>query len=270
VTISSSPSSRIIYLALDQGNEVTPFVTARDGKPLTVNPLRDARVRQALSLGINRDAIVERVLQRSGHPTGQLAVKGQVGFDEALAAPAFDHAQAKRLLAEAGYPDGFRITLHSPNNRYVEDDKTAQAVAQFWTRLGLDARVEVMPSNVFFTRAGKREFSAFLIGFGHTTGDSWLGLSQVLHSFDGKGYGGLNRGRYSNPAFDTIIDQARTVPDADARGALLRQAQEIAFHQDAAILPLHVPDNVWAHRANLRYEGGVDEGTLAQHLHPAP
>jgi peptide/nickel transport system substrate-binding protein len=134
-------------------------------------------------------------------------VEGQVGFAPDLAAPGFDATEAKRLLAEAGFPDGFRITLHSPNNRYIEDDKTAQAVAQFWTRIGIETRVEVMPSNVFFTRAGKREFSAFLIGFGHTTGDSWLGLSQVLRSYDqARGYGGLNRGRYANPRFDALID----------------------------------------------------------------
>ncbi|UPG73458.1 ABC transporter substrate-binding protein [Roseomonas gilardii subsp. gilardii] len=270
IGLTASPSARLIYLALDQGGETTPFATDKEGRPLPKNPLRDARVRQALSLAINRALIVDRVLQGSGRPAGQLAVEGQVGYDPQLAAPAYDAAAAKHLLAEAGYPDGFRLTLHSPNNRYVEDDKTAQAVAQFWNRIGIDARVEVMPSNVFFTRAGKREFSAFLIGFGHTTGDSWLGLSQVLHSYDGRGYGGLNRGRYSNPAFDALIDQARTVPDTERRGALLRQAQEVAFQQDAAILPLHVPNNVWAHRANLTYEGGLEENTLAQHLRPKP
>ena len=118
--------------------------------------------------------------------------------------------------------------MHSPNNRYVEDDKTAQAVAQFWSRIGIDARVEVMPSNVFFTRAGRREFSAFLIGFGHTTGDAWLGMSQVLYTYDPqRGLGGLNRTRYSNPAFDAVMD-ARGRVDPEARGALLRHAQDIA------------------------------------------
>ncbi|RKK03697.1 ABC transporter substrate-binding protein [Pseudoroseomonas wenyumeiae] len=271
VGISSASSSRMIYLALDQSGDSTPFVTGKDGKPLPQNPLRDARVRRALSMGINRQAIVERVLSGASRPAGQLAVEGQIGYAPDLAAPAFDAEAAKRLLAEAGYPDGFRITLHSPNNRYIEDDKTSQAVAQFWTRIGIETRVEVMPSNVFFTRAGKREFSAFLIGFGHTTGDSWLGLSQVLHSFDqAKGLGGLNRGRYSSPRFDRMIDEARTVADLDQRGALLRQAQEVAFREEAGIIPLHVPNNTWAHRAGLSYEAGLDENTLTQHLRLAP
>jgi peptide/nickel transport system substrate-binding protein len=268
--VTTSPSSRVIYIALDQAGETTPFVTGKDGKPLPKNPLRDARVRRALSMAINRTAIVDRVLQGGGQATGQLAVPGQLGYDPTLKPPAFDLAAAKALLAEAGYPDGFRITLHSPNNRYVEDAKTAQAVAQFWSRIGLDARVEVMPANVFFTRSGKREFSAFLIGFGHSTGDAWLGLSQVLQSYDGNGTGGLNRGRYSDPAFDRVMEEARGVFDKGRREALLRQAQRIAFEQDAGILPLHVPDNVWAHRADISYEGGIDEGTLAQRAHLKP
>lgn len=266
-TVTTSTSSRVIYIALDQSGDATPFVTAKDGSKLPKNPLRDPRVRQALSIAINRDAIVERILQGGGRPTGQLAVEGQIGYDPALKPPAFDPAAAKKLLAETGYPDGFRITLHSPNNRYVEDAKTVQAVAQFWSRIGVDTQVEVMPSNVFFTRAGKREFSAFLIGFGHSTGDAWLGLSQVLQTWNEAGTGGLNRGRYSDPAFDALMEQARSVADPTRRGALLQQAQRVAFQQDAAILPLHIPDNVWAHRTSITYEGGIDEGTFAQRAH---
>ncbi len=265
--LTISPSARVIYLALDQSGDTSPFVSGKDGKPLPHNPLRDVRVRRALSLAINRDAIVDRVLQGGGRATGQIAVQGQVGFDPALKPPPYDPAQAKRLLAEAGYPDGFRLTLHSPNNRYVEDAKTVQAVAQFWSRIGIETPVEVMPANVFFTRAGKREFSAFLIGFGHSTGDAGPGLSQVLQTYDGNGTGGLNRGRFSDPAFDAIMERARTTTDAAARDALLRQAQRIGLEQDVGIVPLHVPDNVWAHTAGITYEGGLEEATSAQRAH---
>lgn len=269
VRVTASPSSRMIYLGLDQANDPSPFVTARDGSALPGNPLKDARVRQALSIGINRAAMVDRVLAGAARATGQLAVQGQVGYDPTLPVPAFDAAQARNLLAEAGYPQGFRITLHSPNNRYVEDDKTVQAVAQFWARIGLDTRVEVMPSNVFFTRAGRREFSAFLIGFGHTTGDAWLGMSQVLQSFDReRGLGGLNRGRYSSAAFDALMERSRGEVDGARRDALLRQAQQLAA-RDVGIIPLHFPDNVWAHRAAFTYAARIEESTLAHHLAPA-
>ncbi|HWX49284.1 MAG TPA: ABC transporter substrate-binding protein [Roseomonas sp.] len=269
--VTTADSARVIYLALDQENAVSPFVTDKAGKPLARNPLKDARVRRALSMAIDRKSIVARILSGEAQVTGQLAAEGQIGFDPGLAPPAFDPAAARRLLAEAGYGEGFRITLHSPNNRYVEDDKTAQAVAQFWTRIGVETQVEVMPSNVFFTRAGRREFSAFLIGFGHTTGDAWLGLSQVLHSYDReRGLGGLNRMRYSNPAFDALIESSRTIPEPAARGARLIEAQHIAFAQDAAIIPLHRPANIWAHRAALAYRGGLEENTLAQRVSPKP
>ena len=181
-----------------------------------------------------------------------------------------DPDRARALLREAGYPDGFRVTLHSPNNRYVEDDKTAQAVAQMWSRIGLDARVEVMPSNVFFTRAGRREFSAFLIGWGNSAGDAYPGLSQVVATYDAaRGLGGLNRGRYSNPLFDAALERARPISDVAARDAALREAQRIAFGQDHGIIALHFPMNVWATRAGLSYEAAAEEATLAHRLRPA-
>jgi peptide/nickel transport system substrate-binding protein len=267
IAVTEHASARFIYIALDQANDVSPFVAGKDGRPLERNPLKDARVRQALNLAINREAITSRVLQGAALAAGQIVPEGFVGYDPALRAPGFDPDRARRLLAEAGYPDGFRLTLHSPNNRYVEDDKTAQAVAQMWARIGLEARVEVMPSNVFFTRSGRREFSAFLIGFGSSSGDAWPALSQVLGTYDAaRGLGGLNRARYSNPAFDALLEQARGETDAPAREALLRRAQRLAFETDAAVLPLHFPQNIWAHKSIYRYAGAIEENTLAQRL----
>jgi peptide/nickel transport system substrate-binding protein len=260
----------MIYLGLDQANEVSPFIEAKGGGRLERNPLKDARVRQALNLAVNRAAIVERVLQGAAKPAGQIVPPGFVGHDPDLAPPAYDPDRARALLAEAGFPNGFRVTIHSPNNRYVEDDKTAQAVAQMWTRIGLEARVEVMPSNVFFTRAGRREFSVFLIGFGSTAGDAYPALSQVLNSFDReRGIGGLNRARYSNPAFDALLAQSNATPDPAAREALLRRAQRVAFAEDFAVVPLHFADNVWATRAGFEYRATTEESTLAHHLRPA-
>ncbi|MBE9604133.1 ABC transporter substrate-binding protein [Acetobacteraceae bacterium H6797] len=266
--LAQSPSSRLIYIALDQANDVSPFVTAKDGSPLPKNPLRDPRIRKALSFAINRDLIVARILNGAATPAGQLVPRGFLGYDPEILPPPFAPDRAKRLLTEAGFPDGFRITLHSPNNRYVEDDKTAQAIGQMWARIGIDARVEVMPSNVFFTRAGKREFSAFLIGFGNSSGDAYPGLSQVLMTFNAqRGLGGLNRARYANMAFDALMEQART-ETGDLRADLLRKAQGVAFTDDAAILPLHFPNNTWATRAGFAYQPAVEEATLAHHLTP--
>ncbi len=271
VAVWTAPSSRLIYLAMDQEHDSNPQIKALDGKPLVANPFKDKRVRQALNLAINRKLIVDRVLQGAGIATGQLVPAGFVGYDPTIAAPAFDPARAKALLTEAGYPNGFRLTLTSPNNRYVEDSKTAQAVAQMWTRLGVLTEVEVLPSNAFFSRAAKREFASFLIGFGSTVGDSTTGMMQVVHSYDEpRGLGGLNRFRFADPAVDAALESSVSQRDPAAREASLREAAQIAFVQDAAIITLHFPDNVWATRSVFTYRPGMSEGADAALLAPKP
>jgi peptide/nickel transport system substrate-binding protein len=267
VTIWQAPSARMIYIGLDQEHAVSGQITGMDGKPLGANPLQDLRVRRALNLAVNRPLIVDRILHGAGHATGQLVPEGFVGYDATIKPPAYDLAAAKRLLAEAGYPNGFRITLTSPNNRYVQDDKTAQAVAQMWTRAGVATSVDVLPANAFFARAAKREFSAFLIGFGSTAGDSYTGMSQVLHSYDeGKGLGALNRFRFADKAVDEALERSQQARDPDSRAAALREAARIAFTQDYAMVPLHLPDNVWATRAGLTYQPKMSEGALPELL----
>ena len=269
VRLWTAPSARLIYLALDQ-QEPPVQLRAMDGSALATNPLRDPRVRRALSAAINRPLIVERILHGAGHATGQMAPEGFTGYDPAIAPPAYDPAAAKRLLAEAGWSQGFRLTLTSPNNRYVEDDKTAQAVAQMWTRAGLPTQVDVLPSNSFFAHAARREFAAFLIGFGHTAADSFTGLSQVLNSYDpGRGLGALNRMRFSSPALDAALARSAAAGDPETRAAALREATRIGFAEEAAILPLHFPDNAWATGAGFTYRPSMREGALAEYLRPA-
>src|SRR5262249_22455807 len=148
----------------------------------------------------------------------------------------FDPDGAKKLLAEAGYPQGFQITLHSPSRRYVADEKVAQTVAQMLARIGIDCKVEVMPSNIFFTRAGNLEFSFFLIGFGSGNNEATTALVSVLHTYDKeRGLGANNRARYSNPDFDKAIELAQATSDDAKRETLLQQAAIIGF-RDVAIL----------------------------------
>jgi peptide/nickel transport system substrate-binding protein len=271
VAIWGAGSSRMIYLGLEQEAEQVASITDAAGAPLPRNPLKDVRVRRAISLAINRAAIVERLLLGAGEPAGQMVPRGMVGFDPGIAPPPFDPDQARRLLAEAGYPQGFRITLTSPNDRYVEDSRTAQTVAQFLARVGIVTRVDVLPSNVFFTRAARREFPFFLIGFGTTTGDAYPGLSQVLATYDrDRGLGALNRMRFSDPRFDAALVAAQAQTDPAAREALLQRATRIAFVDDVALVPLHFLNNVWATRRGFRYAARADEDTLAMFLSPEP
>ncbi|MBI3506540.1 MAG: ABC transporter substrate-binding protein [Proteobacteria bacterium] len=266
----SAASSRIMYLGLEQGEAKVAGIAGADGTPLDRNPLLDVRVRRAISHAINRTAIVERLLLGAGQPAGQMVPEGMTGYDPGIAVPVFDPELSRRLLAEAGYPKGFRIALSTPNNRYVEDSRTAQSIAQMLSRVGITVSVDVMPANIFFTRAARREFPFYLIGFGSTVGDAYPAMSQVLHSYDrDRGVGGLNRMRYSDPVFDDLLARSQAQVDAGAREELLRRAARLAMIDDVAIVPLHFLRNVWATRAGLKYQARADENTLAALLAPA-
>src|SRR5262249_2029754 len=120
VTLVSRVSSRVIYLHMDSGREKnSPFVTDVSGKPLEASPLRDPRVRKALSKMIDREAIVSRIMEGEAQPAGQLLPDGYFGTSKKLKPDKYDPEGAKKLLAEAGYPNGFGLTLHTPNNRYI-------------------------------------------------------------------------------------------------------------------------------------------------------
>lgn len=262
-------SGRMIYIGLDADRDDSPFVKAKDGSAIK-NPLKDARVRKALSMMIDRQQISDRIMDGTATPTGQMVPEGFVGYTPSVGVPAYDVEGAKALLAEAGLPDGFTITLHGPNNRYQNDAKILQAVSQLWARAGLTSSVEAMPKNIFFDRATNRDFSAFLVGFGTTTGDSIRGMEQVIGTFDeAAGTGGFNRGRYSNPAFDQLIKAASETFDATERQKLLEQATELAFTTDQAVIPLHLEQQIWAMKKGLTFDARPVERTLAQDIKPS-
>lgn len=255
-------SARLIYLHMDSNREQTPFITAKDGSAIN-NPLRDARVRQALSLLIDRQAISERIMRGAAEPTGQFVPAGLEGFIDNFPVPQANVEQAKALLAEAGYGDGFKMVLHSSNNRYQNDAQVIQAVAQLLSRGGLEVAVEVMPANVYFKRASALDFSMFLMGFGSSTGSSLRGLNQVLHTYDKDlGHGLFNRGRYSNSEFDRVIESAEQEADPAQHEELLQLATQVAM-EDYGILPLYFEKQTWAARQGLIFETGRQEATLA-------
>jgi peptide/nickel transport system substrate-binding protein len=271
VKLSEADSLRVIYLAMDQlRTGPSPFITDNDGKPLDRNPLKDLRVRRALSLAIDRDAEVARVMEGVATPILQYMAPGTYGYVPDLLPPRADPAEARRLLAEAGYPQGFRITLHGPNDRYPNDHKIVQAVAQMWTRVGVRTTVETQPYAVFITRASRQEFSAFLVSWGTPTGEPSAGLRSTVASYDQKlGLGSVNRARYSNPAFDQQLLAAARVLDDAKREALLQEATRTVIN-DVGIIPIHLQKNVWAMRPGLVHAARVDELTRAQDVRPDP
>ena len=261
-------SHRIMYLHIDSSRDTSPFVTDKAGKPLPKNPLKDARVRRALSKAINRQALVERVMEGAARATGQLMPEGMFGHTPALKPEPYDPDGARKLLAEAGYPDGFALTLHGPNDRYVNDDQVAQAIAQMLSRIGVATRVETMPSSVYFTRANKLEFSLMLVGWGSDTAEASSPLKALLATYSTeKGMGQANRGRYSNPKMDALLQQALATVDDSRREKLLQDATQVAM-SDLGIIPLYHQESIWATRKGIAYTPRADERTFAHEFRP--
>jgi len=268
VAVYRTVADRLIYLHMDSDRDASPFVTDKAGKPLDKNPLKDVRVRKALSLAINRPAIVDRVMEGTAVPAGQYLPQGVYSHAPDIKPPPYDPEQAKKLLAEAGFPKGLRVTIHGPNDRYVNDSKIIQAVGQMWTRIGVHTEVSPLPWASYAGRANKQEFSAFLFGWGTGTAEASDPLIAQNATFNAtKGWGASNRGRYSNPELDKLIEEALRTADDGAREKILQKAQKVAF-DDVAIIPLHIQKNIWATRAGFSYVPTVGEGLKLVNVKP--
>jgi peptide/nickel transport system substrate-binding protein len=194
---------------------------------------------------------------------------GTPGTSPRLKPVAFEPDRARRLLTEAGYPNGFQITIHATNDRYPNDARIAQAVGQMWTRIGIRTQVDVAPYASFIAKASRQEFSVFLVSWGSSTGEPMAGLRSIAATYDrARGTGSVNRGRYSNPEFDTLLANAARELDAPKREALLRQATRVVV-EDAGIISTHLQKNIWAMRRGFAHDARVDERTRAQDVTPA-
>ena len=260
-------SNRVIYIHLDHEQVPSPMITGTDG----ANPLQDVRVREALTIAVNRDAIVDRIMGGVAVSAGELLPPGMFGAHEEGDLPprAFDAERAQALLAEAGYPNGFGITLGTPNDRYINDAQVAQAVAQMWARIGIATEIDASTASTFFSRRNAQEFSAYLAGWGAGTGEMSSPLRALLATRNADtGMGGTNAGRYANPEMDAVLMEAlRTVDDA-TREELLRDASRMAM-DDFAIIPLHYEVTPWAMRATIDYTPRADQYTLPFLIMPA-
>ena len=203
VVLSSGVSNRLIYLHIDRLRKTdSPYVTSTGGK----NPFHDLRVRKAISKAINRPGIVDRVMEGLAIPAGQLLPKGFFGVSPNLKPEPFDPEGAKKLLAQAGWPNGFGLTIHGPNDRYINDAKIVLAIGQMLTRVGIKTQVETLPTSVYFSSASRGgpnktpKYSLILVGWGSGTGEASSPLRSLLMTYDrSKGYGVSNRGRTPVP-----------------------------------------------------------------------
>jgi peptide/nickel transport system substrate-binding protein len=271
--VSEISSDRVIYIQMSF-RDIEPFVKANDGSPMKPNPLRDARVREAMSLAINREAIRDRIMGGASIPAKNLVPPGFFGYNEALTPDPYDPERAKALLTEAGYGEGFGITLHGPNDRYINDQRIIEAVAQMWTRIGIKTEVNTMPKNIFFSDVIRGDpstvpgvdvpkFSVWLTGWGTVGGEATYTVTGLLDSYNAAaGTGNANWGRYANSRIEVLAKRARETVDPAARLPLLQEATAIGVN-DYAVIPIHFQVNHWAMRAGLQHTPQVNERTVA-------
>ncbi|WP_372619013.1 ABC transporter substrate-binding protein [Falsiroseomonas sp.] len=268
VRVSSVVAPAVAGFHLDMTERVPPGIRAADGQPLPRNPLTDLRVRQALSMAINREAIVERVMGGQARVASQFMPPGAYGHAAALTPTPFEPDRARALLAEAGFPQGFQLTIHCQNNRFVNDAQICQAVAQMFTRIGVRTSVDAMPHTTHVARSRAREFSFWTGLWNVETGEPTSPLVTLIGTVDeARGRGQFNRGRYSNPAFDALLDRALAELDDAKREALLAEATTMAF-RDVALVPVHHQMHLWAHRAAVRHTQRLDGYTRAMDIRP--
>jgi peptide/nickel transport system substrate-binding protein len=246
------------------------FIRDNAGKTLEQNPLLDVRVRKALSLAINRPAIVERIMQGTVTEANQWMPAKTFGYNPDLKNIPYDPTEAKALLKEAGFPEGFQLTVHVPGDRYPQAPEAMQAVAQFWSRIGVKVQLEVLPWAVYAGKANKNELAISVVAWGNGTGEAAYALTNILTTVDSaKGQGASNWGHYSNPLVDQALVKATAEFDEAKRRAILQDSAKVVA-DDVGIIPLFHYQNIWAARKDLKVEPLVSDRTAASMVTKLP
>ena len=248
------PGQRLIYLQFDHARKKSPYIEG-----VKDNPLQNVKVRKAIYYGIDEEAIVKYVMGGFAKPAAQFYPAQVFGHDEGITRPAFNPEKARQLLTEAGYPNGFTVTLDSPNDRYINDEEIVQAVASSLAKIGITVKVNAIPKATFFPKANDTDSSFNLIGWACNDGDASSFLDGNVHSYDvDKGYGRYNGGRYSNAKVDALIEKSSGVLDKVERLKILHEIQKIALLQDQNIVPLHYQVDLYASSKKVSFTPRVD------------
>lgn len=266
----SGPSAYVYMVYTEVGQDQPQGVKDNAGNPLAQNPWRNAKVREALSLAINRDALVDRVMEGLAVKMTQPVPEGMFGASPRIQPAAFSVERARALMAEAGFPQGFQAELSCPNDRFPNDSKICEAVAQQFSRIGLKITVASYPSAVFFSRRAKREFGLTMAGWGSLTGEASYFFGAVIHTADKeKNLGSINVTGISDPEIDPLIQRARGMLDDVGRRALQEQISEMVVQRNW-VIPTLAFGTVSAGRADrVTYTTRQDEEIQAIEIKPA-
>jgi peptide/nickel transport system substrate-binding protein len=250
-----TPELRTIFLSF---NVIRDELPSSDVKGR--NPFRELKVRQAVGLAIDEPMIASKVMLGLGHPTAEMWGPGVNGYDPALdVRPKADPARAKQLLAEAGYPAGFRVGLDCPNDRYVMDEQICTAIVSMLARVGVKVDLNAQTKSKFFTKIGAPLYDTdfYMLGWTPSTYDAHNTLYTLLASRNGK-RGEINDGGYSNPVLDELTGKIGVESDPVKRAAMIRETIRIV-QADVPVVPLHQQVIVWAAKNNVDLAQPADD-----------
>jgi peptide/nickel transport system substrate-binding protein len=238
--------NRTIFLGMDQFRDELPGSDVK-GK----NPLKDVRVRKALYQAIDINTISRNIMRGLGKPTGALVAPQVAGWTEGVAKRfPYDVEAARKLLAEAGYPNGFEVDFACPNNRYINDEAVCQAVTAMWARIGVKAKLRTLPLVTYFPMIQRYEASIYMLGWGVPTFDALYSLQSLTRSVGTGGDGNYNVGRFSNERMDYLVDRVKVETDAPVRRRMLTEALQLQ-NDLVAHIPLHDQVIPWAMKSNI-------------------
>lgn len=261
VKLIGVPSIRLLYLTVDVTREKTPAID------LPKNPFTNPKVREALRMAIDYESIVKNIMNGRAYVAAQGNPKPILGYVEGLTAPKYDPEKAKQLLAEAGYPNGFTVTFDSPNNRYVNDFKVAEAISGQLAKVGINAKLNLMPKSIFFDYIRSGEKSSFLLtGWASDTGDAGMWYHLMFYSRGKKpAFGNSNRGHFSNAEYDALIDKAESTASLTEKTKYLQQAT-LLLQKEMPFIPLFFMEDTYATAANVEFTPRFDNYIYARDI----
>jgi peptide/nickel transport system substrate-binding protein len=247
VKVVEGPENRIVFIGMDQGRDELLYSSVK-GK----NPFKDVRVRRALYQAVDIETIRSRLMNGQSIPTGGMtpSPKGAYNDPELERRLPYDLAAARKLMADAGYADGFEVQLDCPNNRYINDDAICVALASMWAQLKVKVKVVAQPRVTYFPKMQKYDLSMYMLGWGGDVTDAETTLTPVMRNPGEQGIGSWNWGRSRNDTFDALAAQSSVEPDPKKREVLVKSALR-EWKEQVHTIPLHRQVSPWAARSNV-------------------
>ena len=242
----TGPELRTIFLGMDQKRDELLYSNVK-GK----NPFKDKRVRQAFYQAIDIEGIKRTVMRGASNPSALLVGPGINGFQPDAKRLPYDVEAAKKLLAEAGYPNGFEVAMNCPNDRYVNDGRICQTVAANLSRINVKVNLQAETKGTYFPKILRRDTSFYMLGWTPATYDSHNALNALVRCVDDKGAGQFNLGAYCNPKVDELTLKIQSETDKAKRNAMIKEAFDL-HAADVGHIPLHQQALAWGVNKNVK------------------